>query len=108
MGFAVKKIKGPLTITWTNLVRLESPMLYTKIQPQSFLGSYLGMAAILFNCAEQIGNIRLREDPIWNLVKIAQTVSDKKTFKKYTILYMYIAQGQWQITLWDKIFSFSH
>ena len=44
-------------------------MLYTKIQPQSFLGSgeedfqeflpYMDMAAILFNCAEpfeEIGN----------------------------------------------------
>ena len=46
----------PLTITRTNLVDIESPMLYTKIQPQSFLGSeeedfkgfflpYMGMAA---------------------------------------------------------------
>ena len=26
-------------IIWTNLVELESSMLYTKIQPQSFLGS---------------------------------------------------------------------
>ena len=52
-----KKVKGQLTvIIWTNLVNLESSMLYTKIQPQSFLGSgeedfwvflpYMGMAAI--------------------------------------------------------------
>ena len=35
-----KKIKDQsTTIIWTNLVDLESPMLYTKIQPQSFLGS---------------------------------------------------------------------
>ena len=35
-----KKVKGPVTvIIWTNLVDLESSMLYTKIQPQSFLGS---------------------------------------------------------------------
>ena len=35
-----KKFKcQPLVIVWTNLVNLESSMLYTKIQPQSFLGS---------------------------------------------------------------------
>ena len=31
------------------------------------------------------------------MVKIAQAVSAKKTFKNYTILYMYIAQGGGQI-----------
>ena len=63
-----KKVNGPLTV----LVDLESSMLYTKIQPQSFLHSgeedfyvflpYMGMVAILFNCAEpfeQIGNTLL-------------------------------------------------
>ena len=53
-------------------------MLYTKIQPQSFLGSgdfqeflpNMDMVAILFNCTEpfeQIGNTLLTEDPfkIW-------------------------------------------
>ena len=35
-----KKVKGQsTTIIWTNLVDLASTMLYTKIQPQSFLGS---------------------------------------------------------------------
>ena len=63
-----------------NLVELESSMLYTKVQPQSFLGSgeedsqeflpYMDMAAILFNCAEpfeQIGNTLSTEIPckIW-------------------------------------------
>ena len=65
----------------------------------------MGIAAILFSCAEpfeQIGNTLLTEGPMWNLVKISQTVSEK-TFKNYTILYMYIAQWQGQITLWDKI-----
>ena len=35
------KTKGihPRIIIWTNLVDLEFQMLYTKIQPQSFLGS---------------------------------------------------------------------
>ena len=35
-----KKVKGqPTVIIWTNLVDLESWMLYNKIHPQSFLGS---------------------------------------------------------------------
>ena len=52
-------------------------MLYTNIQPQSFLGygeedfqefflSYMDMVAILFNCAEpfeQTGNTLLTEGP---------------------------------------------
>ena len=37
---AVKTVKGhPWIIIWTSLVDLASLMLYTKIQPQSFLGS---------------------------------------------------------------------
>ena len=35
---------------------------------------------------------------MWNPVKTSQAVSEKKTFKKYTILYMYIARGKGQIT----------
>ena len=36
----LKKVKGqPTTIIWTKLVDLGSQMLYTKIQPQSFLDS---------------------------------------------------------------------
>ena len=61
----------------------------------------MDMAAILFNGTEpfeQIGNTLWTEGPMWNLVKVAQAVSEKKTFKNYTILYMYIAQGQGQIT----------
>ena len=82
-------------------------MLYTIIQPQSFLGSreedfyvflqYMGMAAILFNGAkpfDQIGHTFSIEGLMWNLVKIAQAVSEKKTFKSYTILYMNIAKGR--------------
>ena len=70
----------------------------------------MGMAAILFNCAEpfeQISKTLLKGGPMWNLVKIAQTVSEKKTFKNYTILYMYIAQGQGQITLWGQKFDYN-
>ena len=57
------------------------------------------MVAILFSGAEpfeQIVNTLLTEGPIWNMVKIAQAVSEKM-LKNYTILYMYIAQGQGQI-----------
>ena len=46
-----------MVIIWTHLVDLEFPLLYTKIQPQSFLSSgeedfevflpYMGMKAIL-------------------------------------------------------------
>ena len=61
---------------------------------------YIGMAATLFNGAEpfeQIVNILSTEGPMWNLEKTVQVVSEKKTFKDFTILYMYIAQGQGQI-----------
>ena len=53
----------------------------------------MDMAAILFNGTElfkQNWNTLSTEGPMWNLVKIAQAVSEKKTFKNYTILYMYI------------------
>ena len=70
----------------------------------------MDMAAILSNGAEpfeQIGNALLTEGPMWNLVKIAQAVSDKKTFKNYTIMYMYIAWGQGQITLRGQNFDYN-
>ena len=35
---------------------------------------------------------------MWKMVKIGQAVSEKKTFKDFIILYLYIAQGQGQIT----------
>ena len=41
---------------------------------------------------------------MWNLVKIAQAVSEKK-FKHYTILYIYIAQGQGQISPREQKFD---
>ena len=70
----------------------------------------MDMAAILFNGAkpfEQIGNTFSTEGPIGNLVKIAQVVSEKKTFKNYTILYMYIVQRQGQITLRGHNFDYN-
>ena len=66
----------------------------------------MGMMAILFNEAEQfeqIDNIPSTEGPKCNLLKIFQAVSEKKTYKDYEILYMFIAQGQRQITQEDKI-----
>ena len=52
---------------------------------------------------EQIDNMPSTEDPKYNLVKTGQAVSEEKMFKDYEILYMYIAQGQGQITQADKI-----
>ena len=40
---------------------------------------------------------------MWNLVKIFQAVSEKKIFKDSTILYIYKAKGQGQITPRGKI-----
>ena len=45
----------------------------------------MGMAATLFNGVEpleQIANTLSTESPMWNLVEIAQAVSEKKTFNK--------------------------
>ena len=48
----------------------------------------MGIADILFNNAELFEkNIPLRQkNTVWNLVKIGQAVSEKKTFKYYDIL----------------------
>ena len=76
---------------------------------KSFL-PYMDMASILFNCSEpfeQIDKNVSTEGPMWNLLKIAQAVSEKKTFKNYTILFMSIAQGHGQITLWGQNFDYN-
>ena len=90
-----KKVKGQLTpIIWTKLVDLESPTLYTKIQPKNFLYSgdfyvflpYMGIAVILFKGAEpfeQIINTLLTEGPIWNLVKIARAGDVQNMFSQH-------------------------
>ena len=71
----------------------------------------MDMAATLFNGAkpfEQISNILSTEGPMWNLVKTDQAGSEKKIFKKkYTIFYMYIAQGQRQITPRGQNFDYN-
>ena len=57
----------------------------------------MGMTAILFKDAKpfkQIGNTLSTEGPVWNLVKIACAVSEKKTSKYYKNLYRYVAHGQ--------------
>ena len=51
----------------------------------------MGIAAILFNGTgpyDSIVNILSTEGSMWNLVKIFQEVTEKKTFKDFTILYM--------------------
>ena len=66
----------------------------------------MGMTTILFNNAErleQTDKMPWTEGPKCNLVKIGQAVSEKKTFKDYEILYIYISQGQGQITKENKI-----
>ena len=66
----------------------------------------MGMMAILFNDAEwfeHIDNMPSKEGQKCNLVKIGQAVTEKKTFTDYKILYMYIVQGQGEITQEDKI-----
>ena len=64
----------------------------------------MGMVAILFNGTdpfEQNVDTPLTKGPwapMYKLVKTGQAVSQKKMFKDYTILYMYIAQEQSQTT----------
>ena len=50
---------------------------------------------------------------MWKLMKIVQVVSEKKTFKNFTIVYIYIAQEQGQITpknftVAKKVYFFNH
>ena len=78
-------------------------MLNTKIQPQNFLGSgeedfqeflpYMDMQPSCSFAQNHLNKLAIlfQQKAMWNLVKIAQAVSEKKTFKNYTILYMYIA-----------------
>ena len=66
----------------------------------------MGMVAILYNGAkpfEQIDNTLSTEGPMQSLVKISPAVSEKKKIKNYVILNMYVAQGQMQIILREKI-----
>ena len=109
----------PLIIIWTNLVELESSMLYTKIKPQSFLDSgedfkeffydirtWRPSCSVAWNYLYKL-TISFRQKAMWNPMKIAQAVSEKKIFKFYTIVYMYIAQWQGQITLKGQNFDYN-
>ena len=103
-----KKVKGnPTIIIWTDLVDLESSMLYTKIQVLKL--SWFWRRRFLSACyiwawrpscsmsrnylSEQVCNTLSTEGPMWNLVKSAQAVLEKK-IKDCTILYIHIALGQ--------------
>ena len=66
------------------------------------------MAAILCIDAEpfeHIDNTPSTGGPVCNLVKKCYAVSEKKTFKEYNVLYMYLAQGQGQIIPGDKLLT---
>ena len=66
----------------------------------------MGMKPILFNEAKRFEQLIIclhRRPKVYNLGKTGQAVSEKKMFKDDEILYMYIAQGQGQITQEDKI-----
>ena len=61
----------------------------------------MGMAAILFNGVKPFNKLStsfLQRTLCEILVTTVQAVSEKKAFKDFTILCMYRAQGQGQIT----------
>ena len=58
------------------------------------------MAVILFHYAEPF---ELNDNTPSTESSVCQAVSEKKTFKHYEILYMYIAQRLGQVTLRGKI-----
>ena len=77
----------------------------------------MGMAAILFNGAkpfDQIVNTISTKGPMWIWLKLLMSLQ-RRNSKKYTILFLYIAQGQGQIIpgeqiliVTKKIFCFNH
>ena len=115
-----KKVNGqPMVIIWTNLVDLESSMLYTKIQPQSFLGSgeedfqefyhiwaWWPSCSIVRNHLNKMGK-PFRQKANMKSIEYVRAVSEKNTFKTYTILCMYIAKWQGQITLKGQNFDYN-
>ena len=77
-----------MIIIWTNMIALETVMLYTKIQPQSFLGAgedfqeflpYMDMAAIPF---QQKAPCEIW----WNLLKWFQRIRHLKITQFYTCI----------------------
>ena len=57
---------------------------------------------------EQIDNMPLTEGPKCNMVKIDQAVSEKKTFKDYNILYIYITQEDKILIVTKRVCYFDH
>ena len=91
-----------MNIIRTNLVELESLMLYTKIQPQSFLGSgeedfkaflpYMSVAAIFFNGMEPFKQAKRRPmEKNWR--KLLKRFQRRRHLKITQFYYMYIAQA---------------
>ena len=75
----------PIPILWTNLVDLLSPELYTKSQPGSgeeniTIWAWQPSCSMVWNHMNSADTL-LTEGPMRNLVKLAQAVSEKKTFK---------------------------
>ena len=70
----------------------------------------MGMVTILFSGAEPVDqsiNILRQKTPCEYQLKTGQAISEKKTFKDYLILYIYIAQGQGKITLSGHNFDYN-
>ena len=105
-----KKVQDHPNSISTNLVDFDSSWCTLRFRSFFVLEKkilsvlpYMGMAAMLFSGADPFGqfvNTLSTEGPMWNLAKIVQAISKKKTFKGFTILcmYMYRAQGVGQIT----------
>ena len=76
----------------------------------------MDMAAIMLNGAKlfyQIVNILSPEGPMRNLMKIVPEASEKKTFKDFTIIYIFITPGQGKIipkilTVSEPFYFFNH
>ena len=109
-----EKVKDhPRIIIWTNLVDLASPMLYTKILPQSFLGSGGGFEVFLTIWAWQPSCSILQNHLIkllvplsqklpceWNLLKFGVQFQRRSHLEICKILYMYKALGARDNTPW--------
>ena len=84
---------------WSSLVDLESMMLYNKIQPQSFLdiGEEGFRVFTIYGHGRYLAQWRRTTWTIWQYPfdrrpHVKSDEISEKTFKIYTILYMYISQ----------------
>ena len=101
----------PIPILWTNLVDLVSPMLYTKSQPQSCLGSgeeniksfyhiwaWLPSCSMVWNNMNSVDTL-LTEGPMWNLVwNLLKRFQRRRNFKFHNFIHAYSLRTE-QITL---------